>query len=113
ADDEAELELEVETAARGVLRGVRARWAPLPARADDIGAADDDGAGPAVVADGQPAPVGQQRLLVRPEDAAGVRRVLERREEVDVVRDLEGQVQRRLRERHPRPLPALEELERA
>ena len=64
------------------------------------GAADDDGAGAAVVADRKPAPVRQQRLGVGPEQAAEVRRVLERGVEVDVVGDLERQAQRRVLERH-------------
>ena len=48
---------------------------------------DDDRAGAAVVADRQVAPVRRQRLLIRPEHPPHVRRVLERRVEVDVVGD--------------------------
>ena len=65
----------------------------LAARAHDRRPAGDHRAGAAVVADGQVAPVGQQRLGVGAEQAAEVRGVLERRVEVDVVGDLEGQVQ--------------------
>ena len=61
----------------------------LALRPPDRRAADDDRAGAAVVADGQVAPVRQQRLGVGPEHAAEVRGVLERRVEVDVVGDRE------------------------
>ena len=86
ADDEAELELDVEPSRRAEHGALGVRRLQLPVRPDDVGAADDDRAGAAVVADRQPAPVRQQRLGVGPEHAAEVRRVLERRVEVDVVR---------------------------
>ena len=50
ADDEAELELEVEPAARAEGRRVLVGRLPLAARPDDVRAADDDAAGAAVVA---------------------------------------------------------------
>ena len=46
-----------------------------------------------MVADRQPAPARRQRIRVGPEEPPQIRRVLERRIEVDVVRDLERQVQ--------------------
>ena len=57
----------------------------LPARPHDVGAADDDRARAAVVADGQPPPVGQQRLAAGAEDPAEVRGVVQRGVEVGVV----------------------------
>ena len=93
ADHEAQLGLDVEPPARAVRRGVVGRRLALAARPDDRRTADDDGAGAAVVADGQVPPVGQQRLLVGPEDPADVGGVVERGVEVDVVADLERQVQ--------------------
>jgi hypothetical protein len=47
-----------------------------------------------VVADRQVPPVGQQRLLVGPEDPADVGGVVQRGVEVDIVADLERQQQR-------------------
>ena len=102
ADDEAELELDVEPLRRAE-GGRRAVW---PCGRHDVGAAHDDGAGAAVVADRQVAPVGQQRLGVGPEQPAEVRGVLDRRVEVDVVGDLERQA------RLTRDLRAVEVLER-
>ena len=96
ADDEAELQLDVQPPRRRVHRLRRVGRLQLAARPHDVGAADDDRAGAAVVADGQPAPVREQRLRVRPEHPPQVRRVLERRVEVDVVGDREGQVERRV-----------------
>ena len=52
-----------------------------------------------VIADREVPPVREQRLRVRAEEAAEVRRVLERRVEVDVVADLDGKMQRRVLER--------------
>ena len=60
---------------------------------------------PPVVADRQVAPVRQQRLGVGPEHPAEVRGVVERRVEVDVVRDLERQPSSR-RRRSSRPPPS-------
>ena len=77
------------------------RRLPLPARPDDVGAAGDDRAGAAVVADRQVPPVRQQRLGVGAEDPADVGGVLERGVEVDVVGDLERQVQARRRPAGP------------
>ena len=54
----------------------------------------DDGAGAAVVADRQVAPVRRQRVVVGAEHAADVARVVERGVEVDVVGDGERQVER-------------------
>ena len=76
--------------------GPRRRAPALAARPDDVGAGDDHGAGPAVVADRQVLPVGHQRLGVR---AGSIRPTLRRvvlgGVEVDVVGDLERQPQRR------------------
>src|SRR6266545_2075239 len=87
ADHEAELELEVELLRRAEVVGLAlTAWPP------DLRAADDDRARAAVVADWEPAPVRRQRLLVGPEHPPHVRRVLERRVEVDVVRDRKRQL---------------------
>src|SRR5690349_6983809 len=104
ADDEPELELEVEAPARAEGRRVFVRRLALPARPDDVRAADDDASGPAVVRDGEPTPVRQERLLVRPEHAPEVRRVLERGVEVDVVRNLERESQAGVLRRDTRPV---------
>ena len=99
ADDEAELGLDVEPHARAEdRRGVGRRLA-LAAGPDDVGAADHDGAGAAVVADRQVLPVRRQRLAVRAEDPADVGGVLLAGVEVDVVGHLERQVQRHLGQR--------------
>ena len=60
ADDEADLGLDVEPPDRPEPIGPSAR-AALPARPDDVGARDDDRAGPPVVADRQVLPVRRQR----------------------------------------------------
>ena len=57
----------------------------------DVGAADHHRARPAVVADGEVAPVGQQRLGVRAQDPPQVRGVVDRGVEVDVVAHLHRQ----------------------
>ena len=74
----------------------------LAARTPHVGAADDHRAGAAVVADRQPAPVRRQRLRIGTEEPAHVRRMLERRVEVDVVRDVEREVHRHRVERRAR-----------
>ena len=51
-------------------------------------AVDDDAARASVIADRNPAPVRQQRLGVRPKEPPEIRRVLDRRVEIDVVADL-------------------------
>ena len=95
ADDESELELDVEPRARiesrvGFLRRLR-----LSGRTDDRRPADDDGGRAAVVADRQVPPVRKEWLGVGTEQPPEVRRVLERRVEVDVVGDLERKVRSR------------------
>ena len=85
-----ELELDVELRARLPTRP-RRRSATWPQRPHDLGARHGDRAGPAVVADGDVAPVGEQRLTFRPEQAAEVRRVVDARVHVDVVADRDGQ----------------------
>src|SRR6185437_12444438 len=92
------------TAGRSERRRILGRRLPLSARPHDVRPADDDAACAAVVGDRKPAPVRQQRLLVRPEHAAQVRRVLERGVEVDVIRHVERKLETRLRERDPRPV---------
>src|SRR6266516_4880600 len=104
ADDEPELELEVEASARAEGRRALVRRLLLAARAHDVRAADDDAARTAVVRDGKPAPVRQQRLPVGPEHAAEVCHVLERGVEVDVVRDLEREACSCLARRDARPV---------
>ena len=90
AGDEAELELDVKARLGAERRRVaRLGRRPLAARAADRRAAHDDGARAAVVADGQVAPVGHQRVAVGPEHPAQVRGVLDRGIEVDVVADLD------------------------
>src|SRR5262249_18012248 len=93
-DDEAELDLDV-----GLLRRPEPAGAQLAAGPDDVRAGDDDGAGPPVVADGQVAPVRQQRLPVGPEAAAQVLGVLARHVEVDEVGDGERELERNAGER--------------
>ena len=90
ADDEAELQLDVQPGRGLGDRLARAGWPHLTVGAADRRAADDDRSGAAVVADGEPAPVREQRVVVGPEQPAHVGRVLERRVEVDVVGDGEG-----------------------
>ena len=109
-DDEPELELDVETPARPVARGVVLRRLRLAGRANDRRPADDDRAGATVVADRKVAPVREERLGVRTEESAEVRRVLERRVEVDVVGDLEREVRRDSVERNHIAAPAVSEL---
>ena len=82
AADVTELALEVELARR---RQLAER--DLSARAAHLRPADDERRGAAVVADGHRAPVLAHRGPARPEDPPEVRRVLERRVEVDVVGD--------------------------
>ena len=100
SDDEAELELDVEPRARTEARLDFLRRLHLPGRTNDRRPADDDGAGAPVVADRQVPPVGEEWLGVGAEQPPEVRRVLERRVEVDVVGDLEGKVRRRALEWH-------------
>ena len=89
-------------AARAVGRASLVGGLALAARPDDVGVPDDDDrAGAAVVADREVPPVGQQRLVVGPEDPADVGGVVERGVEVDVVGDLERHVQRRPRRAAP------------
>jgi len=91
ADDEADLGLDVEPGRRPE-DGALGRGS-LAVGARDRRAGDDDRARPAVVADRQVSPVGQQRRLPRPEDQADVARVMLRRVEVDVVADRERERQ--------------------
>ena len=84
ADDEADLDLDVEPPRRTEARPVLVRRLALAVRAHDVGARDDDRAGAAVVADGQVLPVRRQGLAVGPEDPArrwwrGARRSRSRR----------------------------------
>ena len=72
----------------------------LAARPHDRGPADDHGPGAPVVPDREVAPVRQQRVGVGTEESAEVRRVLERRVEVDVVRDRERHVDLGVLQRH-------------
>src|SRR5215475_6412826 len=91
--DEAQLGLEVEPGSGSegrLLRAGRVRLAAWPANRR---AGHDDGTCPAVVAGGQVPPVRRQRLRSRPEDPAGVGRVILRGIEVDIVRHGEGQQQ--------------------
>ena len=98
ADHEADLGLDVEPCRRARTPGPSA-VGPLPAGPDDRRAGDDHRAGPAVVADRQVLPVGQQRRLVGPEDPPDVGGVVLGGVEVDVVADLERQTQLDLGER--------------
>ena len=99
ADDVAELGLDVEADARAEDRSGVLRALALPARPHDLGARDDDRAGPAVVADRQVLPVRGEGRVVGPEDLADVARMVLARVEVDVVGDLDRQVQRHAVER--------------
>ena len=92
ADDEAQLGLDVEPGSGRTSARHRGRLA-LPGRPDDVGARDDDGAGSAVVADGEVLPVRRQRFRVGPEEPSEVGCVVLGGVEVDVVGDLERQVQ--------------------
>ncbi len=99
AHHEADLRLDVQADGRAEHgRGVGGGLA-LSGRTDDIRARDDDRAGAAVVTDRQVLPVGGQRVGgVGAEDAADVPGVVLGGVEVDVVRDLEGEVQGHRRE---------------
>ncbi len=98
ADDEPELELDVEPSARAEARLGIVGPLRLAARPHDWCSADHDGACPAVVPDRKVTPVRQKRFRVRAEEASEVRGVLERRVEVDVVGNFEREVDRRLLE---------------
>ncbi|HEV2815101.1 MAG TPA: hypothetical protein VGW10_17735 [Solirubrobacteraceae bacterium] len=89
---EAQLQLDVEPrlGAEG-RRPARLGRRALAVWAADRGPAHDDRPGATVVADRQVAPVRHQRVAVRPEHAAEVRGVLDRRVEVDVVADVDRQ----------------------
>ena len=92
-DDEAQLGLDVEPGSRTERRrGIEGVLA-LPGRTDDVGARDDHGAGPAVVADGHVLPVRRERFRVRPEQSSKVGCVVLGGVEVHVIGDLERQVQ--------------------
>src|SRR4051812_42194905 len=83
--DERQLQLDVE------LLG-RAEHRPQAVRAGDRRSGDDHRPGPAVIADRQVEPIRRERVVGAPL-AADVRRVLDRRVEVDVVADLDRQLQ--------------------
>ena len=100
ADDEPELELDVEPSTRPEARLRIVGPFRLAAGPDDRCSSDDDGARTAVIADRKVAPVRQQRIRIRAEEASEVRGVLERRVEVDVVADPEREVHGRLVERN-------------
>ena len=91
AHDEADLGLDVQLTRRHALD--RVPLADQAGRPPNGGARHDDGRCPTVVADGQVSPVRQQRLTARSEDVTEVRRVLERRVEVDVVADVDRPAQ--------------------
>ena len=94
ADDETELELEVDPLGRAERRCVRAPSDALPVRPAHRRAAHDDGARTTVVGDREPTPTRYERLAAGTEHPSHVRRVLERRVEVDIVGNLERQVHR-------------------
>ncbi len=94
-DDEAELELEVEAAARPERRRLGVRRLGLPARPDDRRAGHDERARAPVIPDRDVSPVREQRLAVGTEQPPQVGRVLERRVEVDVVAGLDREMHRR------------------
>ncbi len=96
-DHEADLGFDVQ--AYRWPEGRTVRGGPLPDRPDHRRAGDHHGAGPAVIADRQVLPVGQQRRLAGPEDLAHIRRVVLGGVEVDVVGDLEREQQLDLGER--------------
>ena len=100
-------------AARRRTRGaVLVRRLALALGPHDGRARDDDGAGTAVVADGQVLPVGSERVTVRAEDPPDVGGVVLAGVEVDVVGDLERQPQPHLGERvheASRDVPVLRE----
>ena len=97
--DESELELDVELRARAEDRRRVAVRAALAARPADRRPARDDRRGAPVVADRHVAPVRRQRVGAGPEDPPRVRRVMDRRPEVDVVGDRERRQQLDLAER--------------
>ena len=68
----------------------------VPRGPDDVRSRHDDGARPAVVADGHVPPVREQRFTLRPEEPAEVRRVVDARVHVDVVAYGDGQLQLQL-----------------
>ena len=91
-DDEAQLGLDVQ-AARRAEDDPAVGAASLADRASHVSAADNHGAGPAVIADGHVLPVRRQGVLARAEDPPDVRRVVLGGVEVDVVGDGERQAQ--------------------
>jgi hypothetical protein len=88
AGDEPELELEVEVAARPERRTGRIRCHRLPARAPYRRAAHDDVRRTAMIADRDVAIILQERRA-GPKDRARIRRMLDRRIEVDVILDVD------------------------
>ena len=90
ADHDGEFELDVELHRSAPIRH-RAGTGDVAARPHDLRPGHGDRAGPAVVADGYVAPVGEQRLAFRPEQAAEVRRVVDAGIHVDVVPDRDRQ----------------------
>ena len=95
ADHDGELELDVELRARLPLHP--AGGGDVALRSHDLGARHRDRAGPAVIADGDVAPVGEQRLTFGAEQATEVRRVVDARVHVDVVADRHGHAASRAR----------------
>ena len=96
---EPQLELDVELPSGAPGRPV-ARGVGLAAWPDHGRPAHHHRAGPPVVPDGQVPPVRQEGLGVRPEHAAHVRGVLDRRVEVDEVPDLDREEEVGLGHRH-------------
>src|SRR5208282_2236223 len=86
--EDAYFQLEVESLAGSKGWSGGALGPGLALRPVQIGAADDDRAGPAVVGRGQIEPVGGQGILRPAEHDADVGRVFARRVEVRVVADL-------------------------
>ena len=100
ADDESQLELDVESPTRPEARRRVVGRLRLAGGSHDRRSADDDRSRAAVVADRKMTPVRKQRIGIGAKETAEVGGVLERRVEVDVVGDLERKVNRRLLERN-------------
>src|ERR1700719_936200 len=87
ADEDPDFQLVVEAARRGQLRRLHPRGQYLPPRSWKIKPGHADGRGPAVIADGQPLEVRQQRI-VRTKQPPDRRGVVNRGVEVRVVADI-------------------------
>ena len=92
ADEEGCLQFEVESTARAENRRGRVGWLDLAVRPTHIGAARDDGTGPAVIGDRQPLPVGHEGILRPAKHRANVECVMVGGIKIGVIADSRGQL---------------------